>query len=918
MKSMFNNHTPRLRQRLLNVLSSCLFFTSVTAVAQGIDPAMLAQFQSMPKAQQQALAKQYGIDINSLSGTGTGTKTPLAQQGKPLQQRTQSGMNNMGNMSSNDFLSNQWLLSQQAQQDQMNPEDNTLPRYGMQLFDQTVSTFAPTDNAQVPNDYILGVGDELVVQLFGKESQELVLEVNRDGQINMPRLGNMSVAGLLFTDATALIKDKVQQSLIGVNAVVSMGRLRVINVFMAGEVKVPGAYSVSALTTISQALFQASGLSDIGSLRDVQVKRQGKVVARFDVYDLLLRGNSAQDIRLRSGDVVFVPTYKALVEVGGEVKRPMLYELSGNETITDAISMAGGLTSSALNSQIVLVQRSSSNDLPQVINIQLDNAQQVATRLVDGDKITALPLSEAVTNAVTVKGAAVRAGDYGWYQGIRISDIISDIRRDLDKTADLSYSIIVREKNARLDIEVLQFSLIDALLNKGTQDDPLLAMHDQILVFDNVSTTSFDQEKEQSQTLQNTSFSALTDTVGPMGQSMDNINEDDVQQAQAFAEQYNAQQRNKNNVQAFDEDDDNRMYTPNSREVLLAPILQKLKSQAREGNPVQLVSISGAVKSPGQYPISRAYNAARLVSAAGGFKDSAFLQSVELRRITENTDGSIQAQYQQYDLSTSSKLASLGLQSRDNLNVRENVDWNPEDSIELTGEVRFPGTYLIRPGETLNEVIIRAGGLEDQAFANAAVFTRKTIADLESERAKEFAQTVRRDYASSILTEESNSSTFEEIYAITSQLEAFEGQGRLLINLSAALSGDDSANITLMDGDKLFIPKRSNTITIVGEVRRQGSHGFQQALDIDDYLSLSAGMTKRADDAAMYIVKANGSVVIPHTSLTSFSQADANLQPGDTIVVPVDAQYKDSIPFWRDVTQIIYQGTVAIAAIAAL
>ena len=399
---------------------------------------------------------------------------------------------------------------------------------------------------------------------------------------------------------------------------------------------------------------------------------------------------------------------------------------------------------------------------------------------------------------------------------------------------------------------------------------------------------------------------------------LDNNEQEQAQQAQAFAKQYNAQQRDKNNVQAFEKDDDNKIFTENSREVLLAPILEKLKSQAREGDPVQLVSVSGAVKLPGQYPISGIYTAESLVNAAGGFKDSAFLQSVELRRITESTDGSIQALYQQYDLSSNSKLAALALQSRDNLNVRENVDWNPEDSIELSGEVRFPGTYLIRPGETLNEVIMRAGGLEDEAFANAAIFTRKSIADLESERAKEFAQTVRRDYASSILTEENNTSTFEEIYAITSQLEEFEGQGRLLINLNAALSGDDTANISLMDGDKLFIPKRANTITIVGEVRRQGSHGFQQALDINDYLALSAGLTKRADDASMYIVKANGAVVIPNTSLTSFSQADANLQPGDTIVVPVDAQYKDSIPFWRDVTQIIYQGTVAIAAIAAL
>ena len=853
---------------------STLTFTSVEISAQGIDPAMLAQIKSMPKAQQADLAKQYGIDLNSVNRTGTSTKTPLAQQGQPLQQRTNQGfIYNDESANDRETLFNQWLMQQQTKQSQLD-KDDSLPRYGMDLFNQDVSTFAPTDNAQVPSDYILGIGDELVVQFFGKESQELILEVNRDGQINMPRLGNINVAGLLFTDATALIKDKVANSLIGVNAVVTMGRLRVINVFMAGEVKIPGAYSVSALTTISQALFQANGLTEIGSLRNVQVKRQGEIVATFDVYELLLRGNSTQDIRLRSGDVVFVPTYEALVEVNGEVKRPMLYELANNENITDAIAMAGGITSSALNSQIILVQRSTTNNLPQVVNIKLDDPKQVATRLVDGDQIKVLPMSEALTNSISIKGAVVRPGNYGWYQGLRISDIISDIRQDLDKTADLKYSIIVREKNAQLEIEVIQFSLSDALLNKGSVADPILSMHDQILVFNNVSTTNFDQQKSSQ--------------------------ESDVDEAQQIIEE------------------NNDTLTENSRVTLLAPILDKLKSQAKEGAPVQIASISGAVKSPGEYPISGQYRIGDLIDAAGGFKDSAFLQSVELRRITEQADGNIQAQYQEYDASSSSKLSTIIVKSRDNLNVRENVDWNPEDSIEISGEVKFPGTYLIRSGETINDVLQRAGGIDTLAFVDGAIFTRQTIADLESQRAKEFAQTVRRDYASSILTEEVNNSTFEEIFSITNQLEEFEGQGRLLIDLGGALAGDENANITLMDGDKLFIPKRANTITIVGEVRRQGSHSYQQSLDIDDYLALSAGMTKRADDTAIYIVKANGSVVLPNTSLTSFSQADARLQPGDTIVIPVNGQYKDSIPFWRDITQIIYQGTVAIAAVAAL
>jgi polysaccharide export outer membrane protein len=880
-------------------LSSAIFALGLSsaAVAQNIDPAMLAKFQQLPKSQQQALAKQYGIDLNSITNGGTNSRTPLAQIGEPLTQRSLD----------NDLSLSQGLspFDGMFNNEQINEDEDELQRYGMQLFDQNVSTFAPTDNAQVPNDYRLGIGDELVVQYIGKESDELILEVNRDGQIQLPRLGHLSIAGMLFTEASSLIQDRVSNGLIGVKAVVSMGRLRVINVFMAGEVKVPGAYSVSALTTISQALFQAGGISDIGTLRDVQVKRQGKVVASFDVYDLLLSGNSTNDVRLRSGDVVFVPTYTALVEVSGEVKRPMLYELTSTETITDALSMAGGLKSNALDSTIILTKRSETNDLPEVKNISLLNNDESDVVLSDGDRIVAQSLSNALTNSVSIEGAVVRSGDFGWYEGIRVSDLITDIRRDLETTADLEYAIIVREKNARLDIEIVQFSLIDALLNSGTDADPILNMHDKIMVFDNVSTTAFDQEKSEER-----SSKPMNDV---------NLKGDDET---SFAARFNEAQKNRrqmqNDVEAFEENESQKTYSKNSREILLVPIIDKLKSQAREGSPVQLASISGAVKSPGQYPINTNFTANDLVKAAGGFKDSAFLRSVELRRITETDSGAINASYQQYNLSAPDTLSDLTILSRDNLNVRENADWSPEDTIEITGEVKFPGTYLISEGETLRDVLLRAGGLDDNAFADAAVFTRETIAELEAQRAKEFAQTVRRDYASSVLTEEENSATFEEVYAITQQLEEFKGQGRLLIDLNSAIAGEVDANITLVDGDKLHVPKRSSTVTIVGEVRRQGSHSFQQALDLDDYITLGAGMTKRADDAGIYIVKANGSVVIPNTSLTSFNQSNTQLQPGDTIVVPVNAQYKDSVPFWRDVTQIIYQGTVAIAAIAAL
>lgn len=879
-------------------------FSSLTE-AQNIDPAMLSKFQSLPKSQQQALAKQYGVNLNQLQSLNTQKRLPLAQIGEPLVQR-----NNENENSELDFF--ELLKKMDEFGNTKDDEIDELKRYGMHLFDQEVSTFAPTDNAQVPNDYRLGVGDELIIQFLGKESDELIVEVNRDGQITIPKLGNLNISGMLFSDATTLIKERVANSFIGVSAFISMGRLRVINLFMAGEVKIPGAYSVSALTTITQALFQAGGISDIGSLRDVQVKRQGEVVARFDVYDLLLRGDSSNDVRLRSGDVIFVPTFNSLVEVNGEVRRPMLYELKGSETIIDALNMAGGLKSNAFNSKVVLIKRSKENNLPEVINIQLADQQQSSLILSDGDKIIAQSLSDAVTNSVTLSGAVIRDGTYGWFPGIRVSDLITDVRRDLQSTADLEYSLIIREKNARLDIEVLQFSIIDSILNPEGEKDPLLHMHDQILVFDSVSTTMFDQKKnKQRPNIDDFDQNQFLDEPNSQELSVENEN-------QEIIDKLREQRQDQNDLDAFEEDEDSKLYSENSRELLLAPILDKLKSQAREGSPVQLVSITGAVKSPGQYPISKGFNARLLAKAAGGFKDSAFLRSVELRRITEDDEGVIKAFYEKHDLSDVDRLEQLLLQSRDNLNIRENADWNPEDTIEITGEVKFPGTYLISKGETLKDVIARAGGLSDEAFADGAVFTRESIAEVEEQRAKEFSQAVQRDFASSILTEEQNDASFNDVFAITRQLESFKGQGRLLIELHKAIAGNSEANIQLVDGDKLYIPKSSSTVTIIGEVRRQGSHSFQQTIDLDGYITLAAGMTKRADEDGLYIVKANGSVIIPNTSLTSFGQSGTALQAGDTIVVPVDSQYKDSIPLWRDITQIIYQGTVALAAVVAL
>ena len=184
-------------------------------------------------------------------------------------------------------------------------------------------------------------------------------------------MGAITVSGLTFEDSRALIDTRIEQQLIGVEAVVTLGRLRAIGVFMAGEVRVPGAYSVSALTTVTQALFQAGGVTDIGSLRNIQVRRSGEIVTTFDTYDLLMSGDPSGDIRLQSGDVLFVPTIDSVVEVHGEVRRPMAYELSGGETVADLITMAGGFTKEAFGELAVLIRTSLEGGFPTAESVNL-------------------------------------------------------------------------------------------------------------------------------------------------------------------------------------------------------------------------------------------------------------------------------------------------------------------------------------------------------------------------------------------------------------------------------------------------------------------------------------------------------------------------------------------------------------------
>jgi polysaccharide export outer membrane protein len=574
------------------------------ALAQSLDV-----LRSMSPEQLRALAAQQGISIGS-----DVSQSAIAQPGTQIQQKKE--IKNVGR------------------------------RFGEAIFDREVSTFAPTDDAPVPANYVLGPGDELTVSLFGARNQQFTLSLSRDGTLNFPELGPIRLAGLTFERARQLIQTRVKQQLVGVDAVVSMGILRAINVFMAGEVKAPGAYSVSALTTITQALYASGGPTEIGTLRDIQVKRNGRVVKRFDLYELLALGDASNDMRLQSGDVLFVPLAGREVEIGGAVFRPGTYEVKDGESLNDILGLSGGLRDEADTGNIILSRYSKDEETNQVIDL------------------------------------------------------------------------------AAVDISKLEPSDI--------------------------------------------------------------------------------------------------LYAP------FAPQYFDVKQRA------------------------------------------------------------LKAQ-----------------------------DTNRAFAVQISGQVQFPGTYYVRPGERLSDLIARSGGYTQEASLNGAIFTREAVRVQERARARELADLVKQAVVGSYLTDEVNQIGQGSLNFITSELENYEGLGRLVIDLPRALAGDQVADIELNEGDELILPKRSNSVFVYGEVRRPSSHKFESSRDLQDYLALAAGLSARADKKSIYLLKANGSVAASKAGWFSARKV-ANIEPGDTIIVPVDTQYRASLPFWRDVVSIVYQGAVAVAAIQGL
>ncbi|MGM0906938.1 MAG: SLBB domain-containing protein [Pseudomonadota bacterium] len=877
--------------------------------------AQMEQLKSLPRAQQEALARQFGIDPSMLDN--------LDQMGMNQQQQGQDGQQeNIVFPRGTEFDSEGDPVIPKNLENQFIREEDQIKPFGYDFFAGEPRSFNPTNYAPVPANYLLGVGDKLTVQLFGKENKKHELEVSREGSVTIPGLNPLQVAGLTYQLAQEYIRNQVSDRMIGVQAAVSLGELRSIQVVLAGEAYKPGTYTISALSTLTQALYLAGGMSDIASLRSIRLMRAGEVISDFDLYDLLLEGDASADRMLQSGDVIFIPARGEMVTVKGEVKRPAIYELKGDETLEDVLAFAGG---SADDAYLQSVQLQRVRDGKRVIStLDLTEQSDLALQVRGGDVLSLQAVSESLDDSILLVGAVSRPGNYEWREGMQINDVLRRTRHDLLEQADLDYGLIVREKNRQGDLSLLQFNVAEAIAGVEGENH-VLKDRDQLVIFSRYQTkteekqqlsrfTLTEQEREQEEReklLKEYRMAFLQDLV----------NEKLTDEEEEQARRQNTQAAPLSELFGSPDEEDVEVEESElalySRDKLLEPIMQKLQRQRSYEGSTPLVYIAGEVNHPGVYPLTENATVSRLVDAGGGVKDSAYLKRAEITRFNF-ADETAQTEYINVPL----KEVLAGeldkpIEGRDRLNVLSIPEWQNTYEVTLNGEVRFPGTYAIKRGETLTKLIDRAGGFTDHAFIEGAVFTREELRKQEKERKKLLAQELQREVAGNMLTGTGESRvSYNEMRTLLADLLAAEPVGRLIMDLPEVLKHGGSYDIQLKDGDTLHVPSRSDSVSILGEVQMATSYRYNPDLSVEEYISRSGGLKEKADEERIYIVKANGTIHPYEGSSSWFGfSGGTHLGPGDAIVVPMDTTYTENLELWSQVTTILYNTAVAVAAI---
>ena len=660
--------------------------------------------------------------------------------------------------------------------------------FGRNIFNTRNLTFEPSVNIATPLNYRLGPGDEVIIDIWGASQNTIRQQISPDGTINIQKIGPVNLNGLTISEANDYLKKTLNKIYNGLNNTndptsdirLTLGNIRTIQINVMGEVVQPGTYSLSSFATVFHALYRAGGVSDIGSLRNVQLVRNGKNIATIDVYQFIMKGNIQDDIRLQEGDVVIVPAYDVLVKIDGKVKRPMRFEMKKDENLSTLISYAGGFDADAYTRSLRVVRQ---NGQEYEVNTVKDLDYSVY-KMRNGDVVTAEAILNRFTNKLEIRGAVYRPGIYQLNGKLNTVRELVNEAQGLTGDAFLNRAVLYRQRED-LTTEVIPVD-IKAIMD-GTSQNIILAKND----------------------------------------------------------------------------------------ILYIPSIHDLEDRGD-------VVIHGEVAKPDSYPYADNMTLEDLIIQAGGLREAASVVRVDVSRRIKNPRSTVDNDTigQIYTFSLKEGFVVDGtpgfvLQPYDEVYVRRSPGYQAQQNVVVEGEILFGGSYAMTSREErLSDLINKAGGTTNYAYLRGAKLTR-VATEGEKKRMGDVIRLMSRQLGEAMM--DSLGVRVEDHFTVG-------------IDLEKAIANPGSASdLVLREGDVVFIPKNTNTVTINGAVMVPNTVSYIAGKNIDYYLNQAGGYSDNAKKSKKFIVYMNGQVTKVKGS------GKKQIEPGCEIIVPSKSKKRTNV-----------------------
>jgi protein involved in polysaccharide export with SLBB domain len=798
---------------------------------------------------------------------------------------------------------------------------------------------SPSDSSNGPplvggisDTYILGLGDQVTVTLRGQANITNTVVIDRNGQVILPNLPPLNAAGRSFGDFRDDLQSQVATSMIETKAFVTLGAVRQLSVLVSGEVEQPGVVSVNGLSTVVDALIAAHGIRNTGTLRAVQVIRDGKRQT-LDLYPLLLGLGQPGDLSLREGDRIVVPAIGPTIALFSGVSRPGIYELTENAiSLPSALQMAGG---TLISKGTKLIKISQGSDGRVTLNEYTPTSKGTLRR---GDLLGALPVLGGTQGTIYLSGHVY---DEGW----RALSTLPSLRTLLSTHGTLReepYLPFVVVKRPNPNTLMPEFIAVDGarLLKNGedfafqdqdrvtilslsdirylSSEDIRLILRGQMPAYGRTEAFSHQEERQRRSNMQQQGLATASGAQN-MQTAYQQKDNDVSLKSQAIASMKVCSGLRALARQVAQDGSDAEPALAGSAALQDAQVCPDLYDQDPDLLPFlvkNLLSLDGAVYRPGYYPAVEGGYLADIITAAGGPLNTADANKVE---VTLDRNGSTLRQ----EISLALAQADYTIGPLAAVRISKRFSDMDGGVMVVRGEVRSPGRYRLLRGEHLSQLIERAGGYTDEAYVLGAVFLRDAVRNQEKATYQRIADEMEQGIPSALQKIAAMSNSEQATGAMTAlqqavqTLRAAQAAGRMVVDANpVSLQGNPEADILLHPGDVLYVPRRPSHLMVSGEVMHAGAQRFEAGLSAEEYIARAGGLRDSADESQIFVVLPNG--VAKSLTLSSWNYQETQLPPGSTIVVPRDL---NPMMFWsyaRDTLSIFSDIAISAAALASI